>query len=118
VKTEIYPAIRTKLSIVDLAKLIRAEGDNKTYMGGIRRLGAALNNYSQGWYTPDADPFSAAHQFGKPDYSVGLSYPGWSVLFNTWDKGDYRILETQRTVGVDGGPAKELARRIHNRLAS
>lgn len=115
-RTETYPAVKTSLSLPELVGVIRAEGDNKTYMSGFRRLGTGLNPGSWGWYTPEDDPFASAHEFGKPDFSIGIGSPGWSALFYVWDRGDHRLFEAQRSVGVDGGPGKELIRRIHKRL--
>lgn len=114
---ETYPAVQTNLSFERLAQLIRDEGENKTYMGAIRRLGARLNQDSSGWYTPNADPFAASHPLGPPDLPLGLRGPGWSVLFYIWRNDGNAVLEMQRTVGVDSGPAKELVRRIQRRLS-
>ena len=70
------------------------------------------------WYTPDADHFAADQQFGTPNYSVGIGGGGWSVVFQVWDQGEARILEMERSQGIDSGPAKKLVERVKNRMGS
>ncbi|HBX76846.1 MAG TPA: hypothetical protein DEG43_04310 [Acidimicrobiaceae bacterium] len=116
-KSTTYPRTRTQVSLSDLVAIIRAEGENKTYMGATKRLGALLNPGTNDWYTPDADPFADAHPLGRPSFALGRRGVGWSVLWYVWDKGAERILETQRTVGIDSGPAKTLAERVLARVS-
>lgn len=116
VKAHTYPRVETTLPLPAVVELIRSEGENKSYMGGFKRLGTFLNGGIE-WYTPDDDPFAAAHALGKPDFGLGVGGPGWSAVFYVWDKGDKRMVELQRSTGVDSGPPKRLCERIIARLS-
>lgn len=116
-KTETYPRVTTSRSLSDVVGIIKAEGDNKTYMSGWRRLGAAMQpGGGVEWFTPDSDPFAAAHELGSPTFGVGIHGIGWSALFYVWDRGDSRIFEATATKGVDSAPARALCERISGRL--
>lgn len=105
----------TQKSVEQVAQVVQEVGENKSYMGPMRKLGVSMNStFGPGNYTAfapndDDDPFSSARR--SPAWKVGWHWGssvsssrigtmkvGWQVIFEVFDDGDTRLVVAK----VDG----------------
>lgn len=101
----------TRKSVRQVAEVVKEVGEDKSYMGVLRRAGVSLNTqFGNGEYGPfspnaDDDPFAGAGR--QPDFKVGWYWgnsvdngyvtmrQGWRVIFEIYDNGTNRAVEAK-----------------------
>lgn len=95
--------VRTGKSIEQVANIIKEVGQEKRFLGFLRRAGTNPNNYGPFAPNENDDPFASASR--RADWRIGWSWgnsvtnsmgmtlhQGWQVIFDVFDEGGSRSL--------------------------
>lgn len=123
----------TAKSVQQVAAVVKEVGEDKTFMGPMRKAGVSLNSkFGQGEYgpfspQPDDDPFASAGR--EPDWKVGWHWgtiirnsmgmtmnQGWRVIFDVFDEGSSRTVVAKVEGVSQKGEVKKFVKSVFQLL--